>query len=42
LWNSIESKQSVSILREILSKKDVDAEAKNIFSDGWTALHYAV
>jgi ankyrin repeat protein len=29
-------------LKELLSKKDVDPDAKNTFSDGWTALHYAV
>ncbi len=23
-------------------RKDVDVEAKNVFDDGWTALHYAV
>jgi ankyrin repeat protein len=42
LWNAIESKQKIEVIRDLLMRKDVDSEGKNIFSDGWTALHYAV
>jgi ankyrin repeat protein len=30
------------MVRDLLKKNDVDTDARNIFDDGWTALHYAI
>jgi len=32
----------MDVIKELIKKKDVDVEAKNIFGDNWTALHYAI
>jgi hypothetical protein len=30
------------IIEDLLRKPDVKVDARNVFDDGWTALHYAV
>ena len=30
------------MIKELLKREDVKVDAKNVFDDGWTALHYAV
>jgi ankyrin repeat protein len=35
-------KQPIAIIEDLLKRKDVNINGKNIFDDGWTALHYAV
>jgi uncharacterized protein len=42
LWNAIESQVGARIVEDLLRRSDVKIDAKNIFDDGWTALHYAV
>jgi ankyrin repeat protein len=42
LWSAIETRASIKTIIELLNKDDVSVDAKNIFDDGWTALHYAV
>ena len=42
LWNAIETAAEVRVIKDLLKKRDVDVNAKNIFDDSWTALHYAV
>ena len=42
LWNAIESQVGTRVVEDLLRRSDVKIDAKNIFDDGWTALHYAV
>jgi Ankyrin repeats (many copies) len=46
LWNMIETKQPIDEIQSLLecSEEDgeIDIDAKNVFEDGWTCLHYAV
>lgn len=42
LWNAIETKQNLVIIKDLLKREDIKVDAKNVFDDGWTALHYAV
>lgn len=46
LWNMIETKQPIEEIQNLLECSDedgeIDIDAKNVFEDGWTCLHYAV
>jgi ankyrin repeat protein len=45
LWNAIETKQPIELIKQILDKEEcgeIEVNAKNVFEDGWTCLHYAV
>ncbi|CDW89321.1 protein kinase domain containing protein [Stylonychia lemnae] len=42
LWSSIEQNQDINLIEDLLRRSDVKVSQRNIFDDGWTALHYAV
>jgi len=41
LWNAIEQRSHLEVIKD-LSSKVIDINYKNVFNEGWSALHYAV
>lgn len=42
LWNSIETKSDIESIESLVKTEGICINKKNIFDEGWTALHYAV